>query len=399
MLGVFEVARRGNVPIYVLDPRGGLTPDEAVRGGIGTIHSSTVRGLIAANIRSQQNFLSEVASNTGGRAFTNLSDLQRAVDNIVAENGSFYQLGYYPDHLVSDGRFHEIKVRVTREGMRVRARPGFVAPPKQPTVDTQSAVLATAMKSAVNVSGLPVRLFAAPLAIARKGVTTALTLEISYPSPPDGSRRIEDTVQMSLVALDADANVKAMTTRALRIVATSTTPDVVRVVLDDAMDLPSQRLTVRAGVTSRTLGTAGTTQIVIDVPKASDGRLRMSGVAVGVEESGVGVFNQAAIAGIIPFQPTTLRRFGSSDTLRIFGRIFWKGPVQPELTLTLQGGRAPQVVAGDVLLEPSASVVRVGVFNTTLALKNQEQGSYGISVDAKLPDGQTARRVVPFEIR
>ena len=124
----FDAARRSDTPIYSIDPRGGVTPEEAVRGGISVIDNHRTRARIAANIRFQQDWLSSIAVNTGGRAFTNRSDLSAAVDEMVAENTSFYVLGYDAQPATHDGRFHPIKVEVRRKGLRVRARSGYVAP-------------------------------------------------------------------------------------------------------------------------------------------------------------------------------------------------------------------------------------------------------------------------------
>jgi len=124
----FEASRRSDSPIYSIDPRGGITPEDAVRGGIGVIDNRTSRSTIAANITFQQDWLSTLAINTGGRAFIRRSNLSAAVDEMVAENTSFYILGYDAQPATHDGRFHPIKVQVRRKGLRVRARPGYVAP-------------------------------------------------------------------------------------------------------------------------------------------------------------------------------------------------------------------------------------------------------------------------------
>ncbi len=143
---VYTLAHRADVPIYTIDPRGQVLPEEAVRGGIGAIGAMTQgdtqggsvggtrRSLIAANIRQQHDRLAEVAVNTGGRAFTNQSNLSRAVGEILADNGSYYLLGYYPSPFAADGRFHTFGVTVKRPGARVRARSGYVASTLEPAV-------------------------------------------------------------------------------------------------------------------------------------------------------------------------------------------------------------------------------------------------------------------------
>src|SRR5207248_1315610 len=141
----------------------------------------------------QQDYLSTIALNTGGRALINQSSLTRAVEQIVGENGSYYLLGYYPDPIAHDGKFHDIKVRVTRDDVRVRARPGYLAGAATPgPVDGQHALNA-ALASGTNGSGLLLRAFAAPIAATAKGMTTLVTVELTYPNTPgDAPRPIND---------------------------------------------------------------------------------------------------------------------------------------------------------------------------------------------------------------
>ena len=60
------------------------------------------------------------ARETGGEAFVNLNDLDSAVDRLWTEAGHYYVLGYAP--LNSSKKRHEIRVRVDRPDLNVRAR-------------------------------------------------------------------------------------------------------------------------------------------------------------------------------------------------------------------------------------------------------------------------------------
>ena len=57
---------------------------------------------------------------TGGEAFVNRNDLDSAVDQLWTEAGHFYVLGYAPPS--SKKKRHDIRVRVDRPGVDVRAR-------------------------------------------------------------------------------------------------------------------------------------------------------------------------------------------------------------------------------------------------------------------------------------
>lgn len=397
LLKTYDIVRRAGVPIYTLDPRGGVLPEDAVRGGIGMISSPGLRGQVLENIRIQQNTLSTIAVNTGGRALMNASDLTRAVNDIVQENGSYYLLGYYPEPLIADGKFHEVKVRVTRPGTRVRARAGYVAPGGERANTTTAAVLETAMSSGVNVSGLPIRVFAAPLASAPKGMTTAVTVEVTYPAPLDGSRRIDDNIELSIVAIDADAKVKARASRPMKFSGTVPSTGAITFLMDDVILLPSQPLTLRVGVASQTLGKAGTSQIAIDVPKPSDDRLQMSAVALGF--SGAprqAVMNASLIAQLLPFQPTTTRTFSPRDRLRLFARLFWKGAGQPVATVTITGQAAPRTLT--LSLEDASNGRREAVLDATQSLGTLPAGRHELVISAQLPNGQSTKRVIVFEV-
>ena len=47
--------------------------------------------------------------------------------SVAAELRTQYSIGYYPSNTSRDGRYREIKVRATREGVIIRARPGYRA--------------------------------------------------------------------------------------------------------------------------------------------------------------------------------------------------------------------------------------------------------------------------------
>ena len=394
LLQVYDAARRSNVPIYTLDPRGQAQPEGAVRGAIG---SSADYHAIAETIIRQQNRLAENAVNTGGRAFTNQSNLTNAVDDIVADNGSYYLLGYYPRPFAADGKFHELTVRVNRPGTIVRARQGYVASAPNGASDAPTP-LETAMSAGVNVSGIALRAFVAPLAPAAKGMMTAITIEVTYPGRPADARKIDDELQLSVVALDEDAKVKVSSAKTLHFSGTAHDERPITFLVDDAIDLPSQPLTLRIGVASRTLGKAGTIQLPVEALKVSD-KLQIGGVALAVTGSiREPALNANAIAQLVPFQPTTLRVFSSSDALRIFARAFW-GSKEGTATATISVPGTSITPKDVTLVTESASKGRhEGTLDLQFPLAGLSAGTYTLVVDVRT-SGQTSRRIVPFEVR
>lgn len=73
--------------------------------------------------------LEEYAKATGGRAFfpRKTDELNAIFDQIVAELANQYVLSYAPANLVHDGRWRDLRVRVTKGKYDIRARKGYQA--------------------------------------------------------------------------------------------------------------------------------------------------------------------------------------------------------------------------------------------------------------------------------
>lgn len=71
--------------------------------------------------------LHEMASATGGKYLGYVANSTQHMEKIQALTGSFYVLGY-PISETWDGKYHKIKVKVTRPGCDVRAQAGYFNP-------------------------------------------------------------------------------------------------------------------------------------------------------------------------------------------------------------------------------------------------------------------------------
>src|SRR5688500_18518454 len=116
---VFDACNRNNTSIYALDPRGLSTGEFDVSTNISMQTSQ-------AYLNSSMDALRVLAENTDGRAIVNRNDLGNAMKQIIRDSSAYYLVGY-TTQAPSDGKFHEIKVRVKRPGVQVRARRGFWA--------------------------------------------------------------------------------------------------------------------------------------------------------------------------------------------------------------------------------------------------------------------------------
>jgi hypothetical protein len=117
---IYNAANRSNTAIYALDPRR-LTPFEFdINEGVGFTTDSR-------SLNATMDTLRVLADETDGRAIVNRNDLEGGLRQVVRDAGAYYLLGYNSTQAPTDGKFHEIKVRVKRPGVQVRARRGYWA--------------------------------------------------------------------------------------------------------------------------------------------------------------------------------------------------------------------------------------------------------------------------------
>jgi VWFA-related protein len=127
-----NAAVRSNVSIYPVDSRG---LQAVVPGGDATRASGRGSSLFSGRAVSQQfgalaasqETLTSLASDTGGRAFTDTNDMGEAFARVAKDLSAYYLLGYSSTDPSKDGRFRRIQVRVKRNGMHVEARAGYYA--------------------------------------------------------------------------------------------------------------------------------------------------------------------------------------------------------------------------------------------------------------------------------
>jgi hypothetical protein len=73
--------------------------------------------------------MDETARGTGGRFFHNSNDMDEGVKLLAGAPENLYLLGFAPQNLKFDGRYHTLKVTLRNpKGLTVEARPGYYAP-------------------------------------------------------------------------------------------------------------------------------------------------------------------------------------------------------------------------------------------------------------------------------
>jgi hypothetical protein len=132
-IDLIDRANRSNIVINTIDARGLYTPD--VLGDISQPNTSTAQTagprdtLRLAEQFAQSEILGELADGTGGTFFHNRNDLDVGMQRAVAAPEVSYLLGFSPQNMKLDGRFHPLKVSLTNKSkLLVQARRGYYAP-------------------------------------------------------------------------------------------------------------------------------------------------------------------------------------------------------------------------------------------------------------------------------
>jgi VWFA-related protein len=348
-------ATRSNVSIYAVDPRGLATLGDDTIGvssfadqdtapapsdDTGATARPDTRGIgqsgIMNEMRLSQDSLRTLADETGGLAAVNSNQFARAFDRIVIDNSSYYVLAYYPPSDKRDGKFHKIEVRVKRPGLTVRARRGYVAArgrvtPVRPTPGSgASPEVIEALTSPLYVSGLTMRLFAAPFRGTAPNASVLLGVELV-----GRDLRLESNtkLEVSYLAVDAKGKTHGARTDAVTLnlrpeTRTRVTSSGLRVL--NRMDLPPGRYQIR--VASHDVGGAvGSVVYDLDVPDYSKAPFSMSGLLL-TSLSGasmVTVRPDEQTRTMLPAPPIALRTFPQNDELALFAEVYDDGALPP----------------------------------------------------------------------
>jgi VWFA-related protein len=161
---VIDSAARSNVTISTLDARGLYTVDVLPNISAAPTGDPTLSGFHTSYRLQQESRQSDVlwsvANGTGGQGFANSNDLTAGFRRLVAAPETSYLIGFVPQNLKYDGRFHSLKVELTsKEKYAIQARSGFYAPKRMEThADAVKQEIEEAVLSQEEQHGLPIQL-------------------------------------------------------------------------------------------------------------------------------------------------------------------------------------------------------------------------------------------------
>jgi VWFA-related protein len=125
---IIDRATKANVVINSIDARG-LYVSSIYDASVHTGFSPQKMQLVTAQERIQDDPLAELADGTGGTFFHNRNDIDQGLLQAAAEPDTSYVLGFAPENLKFDGKYHQLKVTLTnKQKWAIQARRGYFAP-------------------------------------------------------------------------------------------------------------------------------------------------------------------------------------------------------------------------------------------------------------------------------
>jgi VWFA-related protein len=414
---MIRASARANVTIYGVDPRG-LAPTGEELIEVTSLPQNPLLGLTIDNfekeVRMAQDSLRILSEHTGGTAAVSSNDLAGAFDRIVADNSTYYLLGYRSTNPKQDGSFRKIEVRVGRPGVRVRARSGYTASApkgKESRLLTEAVEPSPALREAFNsplpMAGLPLRAFAVPFQ-GEKGSSVLVGVEVDASTfrfeQKDGL--FTDTLEVAIVALDGQAKFKSGDRHRIDLRLKPSTHAAVLargLRLLFRLALPPGRFQLRAAAHESGSGATGSVFYDLEVPDFTKAALAISGLVLTT--SGAADMPtarpDAGLQKALSTPPTASRRFRRDETMTVLFEVYGSpiGRADLEVVTTVKGadgrglfrsesqGAGGEAGGGNRLIVP-------------IALADLAPGRYTVGVEARdrRAPGRLATRAVPFEI-
>ena len=399
-------ATRGNVNIYAVDPRGlASLGDDAIQvSALPSTSDTTTVGLTSFQdeLRVAQDSLRVLADETGGFASVSSNDFSSAFQRIVDENTSYYVLGYYSTNEKRDGRFRKIDVRLTRPGLIVKARKGYVAPRGgKPSPDRKvdpsagtSNELREVLNSPLQTNGLRLAVFAAPLKGPAPKAAVAIVTQVAGRdiafTEKDG--KFANTLEVSYIAVDKDGKVAAGNRDTLTL---NLKPETYQRVAQTGfrnqsrLELAPGKYQVRVAV-RESGGKIGSVFYDLVVPDFHAQPLMLSGIVV-TSLAANAIPTTGAVAELtngLPGAPTTARTFGSNDEIALLAEIYDnQNSTQPHsvtitTSLKAEGGRAVFTTHDDRSSKELGGAKGGFGYTARIPLKDVADGLYVLRVEA-----------------
>ena len=161
LAGLYERAmqalNQAQISVYPVDVRGLVNTSpigDASKAGVPTNRQILNRSWLQ---QSTIDSLNEFADMTGGKAFYNTNDLATSFKRAADDASSYYMLGYYLDSRNNKAGWRQLKVKIDKKDVDVRARKGFLV--TNATIHAElskNSDMSYALTSPIEATGVPV---------------------------------------------------------------------------------------------------------------------------------------------------------------------------------------------------------------------------------------------------
>ena len=260
-----------------------------------------------------------------------------------------------------------------------------------------SAATGAALNSPIPISGIPLRLFAAPY----KGTAPRASLAIALEMRADAFRFSEkngtffDRVEVAFSAVDASGKVWPGNRHVLTMEMSAATAAVARErgmrVLSE-FALPPGRYQLRVATAEEGAGRSGSVFYDVEVPDFQKAGFAMSGLTLTAASAQAmpTVRPQDPLAGVLPAPPTTSREFERSDVVALFAEFYENASTAPPHTIQL---------ATTVRAEDGRVVFENREQRSSTDLQGARSGGYGYGIRVPLSDFAPGAYVIRVEGR
>ncbi len=355
------------------------------------------RGIVTAHLERQGDMMM-YADATGGRAIKDTNAPWEPMPEVFAESRSYYVLGITPEAVKQDGRHHEIKVDVTRRGLRVYSRRGYYSPttPVAEPPRGKAAAASSLMRTLAGLwpeTGMPLSVTAAAFAGGSTAeATVAVVLRAQEPA-------LFKAAQVSVLAGAYDREGKAVDEYLQTI--TVTPPDRAAKQFEyeaiSRLRLKPGRHEVRVAAENAAHGLRGSVYTYVDVPDFARAPLSLSGIVLGASAAKPG----NVLGDLLPLTPTAQRQFVSSRRITAFVRVYdTAAQEQPPVTMAARIVNIHNIVRfrQTASLRTGGSEPRSADYLLDLPLSTLAAGDYLLTVEATRAD-RTVTRDIRFGVR
>jgi VWFA-related protein len=372
------------------------------------MRSLDIESMAFANeARRSHDVLYHLAEETGGVAAVNNNDFEDGLRRIVADNRSFYQLGYTPPNVNPDGRFRKIEVKVKGRPVIVRARKGYIVPEegeRLADVDGADALEADIQRDLLGryspITGIPLRVLTFPFRLDEDTSSIAVVVESDIAgfrfTEQDG--RFHDKVKVSAIVLDetgtwVDGQTNTFDLALEAPAREKMDGDGFRTV--SVLEIPPGSYQLRLGVWEEGGEQRGSIFTDLNIPDPKETELAMSGVLLSSkEEESVLVASATEVRQSIPFVPSTRREFAPSDQVVAGVQIFENPSFPKDKEVLFQTTVLDE--QGEKVVESKSTSMFPGqkplFLRSRIGLSDFSPGLYVIDIQGREPDGRLLTR-------